>query len=104
MFQGYTENEIFLSSLICRKNNYLNEKVTIINFLLNLTCKEKVFIDNRNINIDDLREDGLHLIEQGKAKLAGNSIHFLKFLLTTNTQSFSNHSPSIRYEFTHTNS
>ena len=79
MFLGYAENEIFVSSLICRKNNYLNEKVTRINFLLNLTCKEKafVFIDNRNINIDDLREDGLHLIEQGKAKLAGNSIHFL---------------------------
>ena len=43
MFQGYAENEIFVSSLICRKNNYLNEKVTRINFLLNLVCKEKGF-------------------------------------------------------------
>ena len=75
---GYGMNKIFVSSLICRKN-YLNEKVTRMNFLLNLTCKGKgfVFIDYRNINIDDLWEDGLHLIEQGKAKLAQNFIHFL---------------------------
>ena len=79
MCRGYGVNEIFVSFLICRKKNYLNEKVTRINFLLNLICKEKgfVFIDNRNINIDDLWEDGLHLIEQGKAKLARNFIHFL---------------------------
>ena len=76
---GYGVNKIFVSSLICRKNNYLNKKVTRMNFLLNLTCKGKgfVFIDNRNINIDHLCEDGLHLIEQGKAKLAQNFIHFL---------------------------
>ena len=75
---GYGMNKIFVSSLICRKN-YLNEKVTRMNFLLNLTYKGKgfVFIDYRNINIDDLWEDGLHLIEQGKAKLAQNFIHFL---------------------------
>ena len=79
MYRGYCVNKIFMSSLICRKSNYLNEKVTRINFLLNLTSKEKgfVFIDNRNINIDDFWEDGLHLIEQGKAKLARNFIYFL---------------------------
>ena len=62
MCREYGENEIFVSYLICRKNSYLNEKVLRINFLLNLICREKgfVFIDNRNINIDDLWEDGLH--------------------------------------------
>ena len=30
-----------------------------------------------NINIDDLWEDGLHLTEQGKVKLARNFIHIL---------------------------
>ena len=56
MCRGYGVNEIFVSNLICGKNNYLKEKVTRINFLLNLICKEKgfAFIDNRNINIDDL--------------------------------------------------
>ena len=79
MCHGYGMNKIFVSSLICRKNNYSNKKVTTINILLNLICKEKgfVFIDNRNINIGDLWEDGSHLIEQGKAKLAQNFIHFL---------------------------
>ena len=77
--RGYGVNEIFASSLICRENNYLNVKVTGINFLLNLICKEKgfVFIDNRNLNIDDFWEGGLHLIEQGKVKLARTFIHFL---------------------------
>ena len=32
MCRGYGRNEIFVSSLICRKNNYLNEKITRINF------------------------------------------------------------------------
>ena len=71
MCRGYAVNEIFVSSLICRKSNYLNEKVTRTNFLLNLICEENrfVFIDNRNININNLWKDGLHLIEQGKAVL-----------------------------------
>ena len=43
MCRGYGVIEIFVSSLICRKNNYLNEKVARINFLLNLFCKEKGF-------------------------------------------------------------
>ena len=79
MCRGHGVNEIFLLSLIWGKNDYLNEKETRINFLLNLICKENVFvlIDNRNINIDHLWEDGLHLIEQEKATLARNFIHSL---------------------------
>ena len=75
----YGVNKIFVSSLICKKNNYLNEKVTRIDFLIDLIGKEKgfLFIDHRNIIIDDLWEDGLHLKEQGKAKLARNFKHFL---------------------------
>ena len=44
MGRGYAGNEIFVSSLIYRKNNYLNEKVTRVNLLLNLICEEKFFI------------------------------------------------------------
>ena len=77
---GYGVNETFVLSLICRKNNYLNKNVTRINILLNLICKEKVlFLQIIEILIlDDLWEDGLHLTEQGKAKLAQNFIDFLK--------------------------
>ena len=60
MCRGYGVNEIFVLS---RKSNYLNEKVTRINLLLDLICTEKgfVFMNNRNIDMDDLWEDGLHL-------------------------------------------
>ena len=44
MCRGYGVNKIFVSTLICRKNNYLNENVTRINFSLNLICKEKGFV------------------------------------------------------------
>ena len=45
---------------------------------------------NRNINIDDLWEDDLHLIEQGKAELAWNFIHFLN---SSYWKPMYNHSP-----------
>lgn len=79
MCREYGVNEVFVSSLICRTNKYLNEKVTRINFLLNCICREKgfIFIDNKNIEFDDLYEDGLHLLEKGKIKLARNFIDFL---------------------------
>ena len=72
----YTE-DVFTKTNVCWEAT-LNEKVTRINCLLNLIFIEKgfIFIDNRNINIDDLWEDGLHLIKQGKVKLAQNFIHF----------------------------
>ena len=74
----YGVSKIFVLCLIYTKNNYLNKKVTRIDFLPNLICKEKgfVFIGNRNINIDNLWKDGLHLTEQGKSKLSRNLIHF----------------------------
>ena len=51
--RSYGVNEIFVSSLICRTNKYLNEKVMRINFLLNCICKEKgfIFIENKNIEL-----------------------------------------------------
>ena len=78
MCRGYRVNKIFVSSLISKKKNYLNEQVTKINFLVHLIYKEKgfVFIDDRNINVDNLLEDGLHFIERGKVKLARNFIDF----------------------------
>ena len=42
MCRGYDVNKIFVSSLIYRKNNYLNKKVTRINFYAVLFVKKKV--------------------------------------------------------------
>lgn len=61
--------------LICSKKDYLR-KVTKINFLLNI-CKESFFfIDNKNIDLGNLWEYGLHLQGTGKVKLARNVIYF----------------------------
>ena len=36
----YDVNDIFISSLICRRSKFLDEKVKRINFLLKLICEE----------------------------------------------------------------
>ena len=48
---------------ICRRGKLLNNKVKRINFLLKLICEENghFFVDNSNIDIRDLWEDGIHL-------------------------------------------
>ena len=48
-----------------------------VNFLLKQICEEDgyFFIDNSNIEITDLRKDGIHLLESGKTKLAENFIY-----------------------------
>ena len=79
MCRQYGVNEVFVSSITCRKNDILNKKIKKVNFLLNLLCKENGFtyIDNSNIGESDLWEDGLHLLESGKVKLANNYIYSL---------------------------
>ena len=65
---------------ICRKNNYSNEKAVLIKLLLSLICKEKGFalVENRNINLGDLRVE-VCLLEKGKVRLkvGRNLLHFL---------------------------
>jgi predicted O-methyltransferase YrrM len=44
-------------------------------------CKERdfVFIDNSNISVTHLWNDGLHLLESGKALMANNFISHLNY-------------------------
>ena len=65
--------------MICRRGRFLNGKVKRANFLLKQICEENgyFFLDNCNIEIRDLRKDGIHLLESGKTKLAENFIYFL---------------------------
>ena len=81
MCRSYGVNEIFISSLICRKNKILNDKIRRINFLTKLFCEEHgfVYIDNNNITEEDLWKDGIHLVQSGKDKLSNNFLHFLNF-------------------------
>ena len=58
-----TLNDVLISSLICRAQKRLNDKVIVVNKMLKRVCKLNglVFIDNSNICAENLFEDGLHL-------------------------------------------
>ena len=77
--RDYGVNDIFISTMICKKGKFLNGKVKRVNFLLKHICEENgyFFIDNSNIEIRDLWKDGIHLLESGKTKLAENFTYFL---------------------------
>ena len=78
--RGYVVNDVFISSLICRRNKFLNKKVQRVILLLKLMCEENgyIYIDNGHIEVGDLWQDGSHVSEYGKAKLSWNFIYFLK--------------------------
>ena len=72
-------NDVFISSLICRAQKRLNDKVIAVNNILKRVCKLNGlgFIDNSNICAENLFEDGLHLNDDGKVILANNFIYVL---------------------------
>ena len=77
-------NDVLISSLICRTQPNLQSKVSEVNKILLNTCKfyGLGYIDNSNIKVDLLVQDGLHLNEKGKIYLANNYInHMNKFVL-----------------------
>ena len=72
-------NYVFISSVICRTQNRLNRKVQAVNNILQQICKLNGlgFINNSNIVLEHICEDGLHLNDNGKALLANNFVHVL---------------------------
>ena len=78
-------NDVFISSLICRPQKRLNDKVIAVNNILKRACKLNGlgFIDNSNICVENLFQDGLHLNDDGKVILACNFIYVLNtFILS----------------------
>ena len=61
-------NDVFISSLICRAQKRLNDKVIAVNNILKRVCKLNGlgFIDNMNICVENLFDNGLHLNDDGK--------------------------------------
>ena len=61
--QSHGVNDIFLSSLICRKNNFQNNKVHTINNLLRSACDSLGFhfIDDSSIARNHFAGYGIHL-------------------------------------------
>ena len=77
-------NDVLISSLICRAQPNLQNKVNEVNKILFNTCKlyGLGYINNSNIKVEFLVQDGLHLNETGKMYLANNYINFInKFVL-----------------------
>ena len=77
-------NDVLMSSLICSAQPNLQNKVNEVNKILFNTCKlyGLGYINNSNIKVEFLVQDGLHLNETGKMYLANNYINFInKFVL-----------------------
>ena len=72
--QSHGVNDIFISSLICRKNNFQNNKVHTINNLLRSTCHSLGFhfIDNSSTARKHLAGDRIHLNYAGTETLSEN--------------------------------
>ena len=72
-------NNVIISSLIRRTQHHLQNKVNTVNAMLMYRCKiyGLSYIDNSNIEVECLAQDGLHLNEIGKCCLANNFINFL---------------------------
>ena len=73
-------NDVFISSLMCRAQKSLNDKVMALKNILKRVCKSNGlgFIDNSNFCVENLFENGLHLNDDGKVTLANNSRYFFK--------------------------
>ena len=71
-------NDVIISSLICRTQHNLQNNVNAVNAVLMHRCKiyGLGYIDNSNIKVECLAQDGLHLNEIGKCCLANNFINF----------------------------
>ena len=72
--QSHGVEDIFISSLICRKNNFQNNKVSMINKLLRRACDSLGFhfIYNSSIARNHLAGDGIHLNYAGTEVLLEN--------------------------------
>ena len=70
---------VTISSLICRSQKHFQHRVNAVNTMLMNGCKNYGlgYIDNSNIEVGFLAQNGLHLNEIGKSCLANNFINFI---------------------------
>ena len=72
-------NNVTICSLICRSQKHLQHRLSAMNTMLINRCKSYVlgYIDDSNIEVGSLAQDGLHLKKIGKSCLANNFINFI---------------------------
>ena len=74
-------NTVYISGIIKRDNDRMNERISNVNNVLKGLCKDAgfLFIDNNNIEVrQHLSRSGLHLNRYGDSKLAFNIISALR--------------------------
>ena len=69
-------NDVTICSLICRSQKHFQHKVDAVNSMLMNRCRNYGlgYIDNSNIEVGFLVQDGLHLNRIGKSCLANRYI------------------------------
>ena len=72
--KAFNVKEVFIPSVLCRKEVILSSRIDRTNELLNKLCKENDFnyISNSNITPSHLSKDGIHLNDIGTFKLGDN--------------------------------
>ena len=72
-------NSVTISSSIYRSQKHLQLKLNAVNTMLMYRCKNYGlgYIDNSDIKVDFLEQDGLHLNKRSKSFLANNFINFI---------------------------
>ena len=82
--RGYGASDIFMSSIICRRNKFLNKKVKCVNFLCVKMCevvcnvwRKRICIYIYSGNWSKRLMVRWYLSEYGKAELSRNFIYFL---------------------------
>ena len=80
--ENHGAKHILISSVITRKQSYMDRRKNEINDLLQEMCYDLgyIYINNDNINHEHLFYDGVHLTNEGSAILGHNYLHALNNL------------------------
>ena len=75
-------SDIFISSVVNRKHEHIQNKVNELNSILESKCVDNNFIliDNSNILTSDICKDNIHLNFNGTCKLANNIIRHINLI------------------------
>ena len=70
---------VFISGVPIRQKEYIQKRCTELNDILQEMCKHHgfIYIDNANINMSHVQQDGVHLTYEGSDLLANNYLSYL---------------------------
>ena len=91
-YKDYGVGQIAISSILAKSINDLNKVIKHVNFSLKILCKAYGFayICNKNIDINRLWRDGIHLTDEGTSILSKNFLENLNSFFHQNMVSSGN--------------